>query len=255
MRHTLSVLLFLGWFHAAFGQSSPAAQIETLNKGIQTVYDAIVAEDGSVDYAELHRRPELQAHLQAFIDFIRDFDPDTLSDTTEKIALLSNTYNVFTLAGVNRAWPVPSVRKIRPMFGFFTKKEWRVGGRKVSLNNVESDWLRPMDVRIHFIINCASVSCPRLDKRVLTAENVETVMEEATLRFLNNKDKNVFDETRREWHLSKIFDWYQKDWGKQPDVVAFVHKYRPDLKGWEPQRIRYLEYDWALNGSVSGETN
>lgn len=223
-------------------------RINTLYQGVQDVYDVIVLEDGNVDYATLKKRPDLQDKLNQFVAFMAEFDPDTLTDRNAKLALLTNTYNVFTLVGVNEAWPVAGVRKIRALFGFFTRKDWRVAGRKMSLNGIEGDWLRPLDARIHFTINCASASCPRLDARVFTAENVESLMEEATRRFLLNESKNRFDAQRKEWHLSKIFEWYRKDWGKQEDVVAFIQKYLPEDRRFEPERVYYMEYDWRLNG-------
>jgi len=44
--------------------------------------------------------------------------------------------------------------------------------------------------------------------------------------------------------ISKIFDWYGKDFG---DIGAFVSRYadqtvKPDAK------VNFNEYDWALNG-------
>ncbi|MDJ0839158.1 MAG: DUF547 domain-containing protein, partial [Acidobacteriota bacterium] len=140
-----------------------------------------------------------------------------------------------------------SVRNIRVAFGFFTKKEWNLGGKKVSLNNIENDYLRALDVRIHFIINCASGSCPVLLPTVFTAENVEDQMEKSVHIFLNDEKRNRFDQKTGTWHLSKIFKWYGEDWGKEKDVVAYIQRYRKDLKK-APQKVKYLEYDWALNG-------
>ncbi|CAM2009157.1 DUF547 domain-containing protein [Acanthopleuribacter pedis] len=242
-----ALLLLLGLSGLVAGDDT-TAKIAELHQGVQEVYDVIVLPNGDVDYATLHQRKDLQEKLEAFRTFMAGFDPDTLTDTNLKIALLTNTYNVYTLIGVNRAWPVKSVRKIRAMFGFFTKKEWQLNGRKVSLNNIEGEWLRPLDPRIHFTVNCASASCPRLDQQVYTADNVQQLMEAATKRFLLNENKNRFDAERKEWHLSKIFEWYRKDWGKQADVEAFILKYLPEDKRFKPTRVFYLEYDWSLNG-------
>lgn len=244
----LFALLAVLSFGSLVAADDPTAKIAQLHQGVQEVYDVVVMADGNVDYATLKQRTDLVEKLEAFQAFVSTFDPDTLADRNAKIALLTNTYNVYTLLGVNRAWPVKSVRKIRAMFGFFTKKEWVLAGRKVSLNNIEGEWLRPLDPRIHFTVNCASASCPRLDRRVFTADNVQEIMEEATKRFLLNESKNRFDADRKEWHLSKIFEWYRKDWGKKEDVEAFILKYLPKEKQFKPSRVFYLEYDWRLNG-------
>lgn len=221
---------------------------EEVNSGVQAVYDAVLGEDGRVDYAKLSKSPEHLASLDRFVSFAGRWDPDSAKNANEKIAILSNMYNVYTLAGVMKAWPVASVRKIRPFFGFFTKKEWRLGNQKISLNQIEKEHLRHLDPRIHFIINCASASCPVIQPRVLTAENVEAVMEAATRQFLNDARLNQFDRDERLWRLSKIFEWYVEDWGGRDQMVDFIQKYRPDLANWKPLKIEYLEYDWALNG-------
>jgi hypothetical protein len=244
---TSFALLLLSFSSLALAQNE---KIEALYRDVQPVYDKVVKADGTVDYAALKDQPELMKPLQAFVDYMAGFDPNTIQDKNAKIALLSNTYNIFTLVGVTEAWPVESVRKIRIAFGFFTRNVWKINGKKVSLNDIEKKMLQPLDARMHFIINCASISCPPLLADVLTAENVEAQMEAATLAFLNDSTKNQFDREAKQWRLSKIFDWYQKDWQDEAGVIAFIKKYRKDLQSWHPEDVDYIEYDWGLNGPV-----
>ena len=238
------IWLFLIAFSTPEGKLS---QLPELNAGLQQVYDAIVKPDGTVDYARLNRDKDLQKKLNRYVQFMADVDPTSIQDPKQKIALLANTYNVFTLTGVNKAWPVKSVRNIRVAFGFFTKKEWQLGGKKVSLNNIENKHLRKLDQRIHVLINCASGSCPVLLPDVYTAVNVEAQMEKAMNAFLRDEKRNRFDKKTKTWHLSSIFKWYAEDWGKEADVVAYIKTYRKDLI-WSPKKVTYLDYDWSLNG-------
>lgn len=212
---------------------------------VQRVYDAVVQADGNVDYQQLKDNPDHIKALERYAAFMAGFSGEGV-DADTRIAYYANAYNVFTLLGVTRAWPVTSVRKIRPLFGFFTKDEWNVGGKVVSLNHLEKKLLRPLDPRIHFIINCASASCPVLDPKVFTPENVQSAMARLAEAFISDETKNRF-ESNGKWHLSKIFEWYRDDWGKEKDVVAYIRKVRPDLRA--PKKIRYLEYDWALNAA------
>ncbi len=239
----IGLLLMVGFI------SLDKTELAVVNAGVQEVYDAVVAADGSVDYPKLHASAELVGKLEAYSAFMGSFDHESIKEPKQKIAILSNTYNVFTLIGVNRAWPVTSVRKIRMAFGFFTKSEWVLGGKKVSLNYIEKKQLRALDPRIHFLINCASGSCPVIQQTVFTADNVDDMMKKATVQFLQDDSKNHFDQKKGLWKLSKIFKWYQGDWGKESDVVSFIRANRPDLKS-NPKKIQYLEYDWALNGPV-----
>jgi len=225
----------------------PGQTLEEVNAAVQKTYNVVVGRDGRVDYGQLKNNKELMDNLQQYLEYVASMDLSAIQDKNEKIAILSNTYNVFTLVGVTRAWPVESVRKISPLFGFFKRQKWDFAGEKVTLDDIENKHLRLLDNRIHFLINCASGSCPVLAPVVLTPENLEQVMEESTLAFLKDETKNRFDEETKTFHLSKIFKWFGDDWGNKEGVVAFVKKYRPDLD-WEPQKVSFLDYDWSLNG-------
>jgi len=243
--------MILLWVIVLFGGDGLSSERSVVNAGVQRVYDAIVTEDGLVDYAALKRSGEHQRDLEAFAGYVAELDLDRLEDKHERIAVLANAYNVLTLIGVNRAYPVDSVRDIRPDFGFFSEATWMIAGQKMSLNDLENKLLRPLDNRIHFIINCASASCPEIPRKVLTRGNVETVMDAAAGAFLRDETRNRFDVESQTYHLSKIFEWFREDWGEQVDVIAFVQKYRPDL-GWEPDEVTHLAYDWRLN-EAAGE--
>ena len=218
-------------------------------EALARVYEAVVIEDGQVDYRRLKQDEQLMADLQSYADYLAEVDLDAIKDKNARIALLSNAYNVFTLIGVTDAWPVASVRKIRPLFGFFKKTEFGLAGGNLTLDTLENELLRPLDNRIHFLINCASGSCPVLVKEVFTADNVTRIMDENLARFLQDPTKNRFDTSAGVWHLSKIFDWFAADFGGKEGVIAFIRAARPDLD--EPKKVRYLDYDWSLNGPTT----
>ncbi len=241
-------LLWLIFFTLPTPNPADAGEIDTVYAGVQTVYDEIVEKGGRVDYARLKQTPDLIAKLERFETFVASINLETITDKNEKIALLANTYNVFTILGVSRSWPVDSVRKISPLFGFFKRTKWTFAGKEVTLDSIENQYLRPLDNRIHFLINCASVSCPDLAPTLITGANVTSLMEENTRNFLNDTGKNRFDPENRKYHLSKIFKWFGEDWGGKQGVIAFIQSYREDLAGWQPDKLVYLDYDWSLNG-------
>ena len=242
------------WWMIFLSFSSPAfdaGKLETVNAGIQQVYEAVIGEDGQVDYGALKRNDALLEHLAHYMEYISTLDIDAIEDKNLKIAILANTYNVWTLAGVTRAWPVKSVRKIRPLFGFFKKDRWAFAGQEITLDTLENKYLRPLDNRIHFLINCASASCPELVPDVFTSDNVTRLMDENARKFLNDPEKNRFDKEKRRYYISKIFKWFGEDWGGEQGVIDFIKKVRPDLAGWDPAKVVYLDYDWSLNGPTS----
>lgn len=204
----------------------------------QKVLTKFVSADGKVNYREL--KADI-ATLEAYTNTLST-DPGFEDGTrNEKLALWINTYNAYTLLLIAKHYPVASIKDI------YSGKPWdvqwiKIGGKTYSLNQIENDIIRPRfsEPRIHFVLNCGAVSCPPLQNKVVTAQNLENMMEKATKNFLNSKF-NVVKENALQ--LSSIFDWYRDDFG---DVRSFVQKYT-GVKVKDNAKITYLKYDWALN--------
>ena len=98
--------------------------------------------------------------------------------------------------------------------------------------------------RIHFAINCASVSCPKLLNEAFNSLKLEQQLNRLTCDFLSDKSKNQLNSKKT--MLSKIFMWYIKDFGSFNDRVDFFKKYGDDTINKETS-FRYLPYDWNLN--------
>ena len=118
----------------------------------------------------------------------------------------------------------------------------------MSLDDIEHETIRKNfdEPRIHFAVNCASISCPSLLQEAFTASKLETQLEKATRHFLTNSDKNeVKDNTL---YLSKIFQWYGDDFNQKYDgfksfVIKTLSLPQKDYK------VEFKEYDWNLNES------
>jgi hypothetical protein len=154
-----------------------------------------------------------------------------------------------------RAGPVASIRDagslLRPVW---KRPAGRVGGRTVTLDEIEHGILRPLgDPRIHTAIVCASTSCPSLARRAYRGEQVEAQLDAAARAFVANREKGVRVDGRVV-RLSSIFDWFGGDFATSGGVLGFVRRYagadllaQLDALGPEP-RIEFLDYDWSLNG-------
>jgi hypothetical protein len=233
------------FFHA---QLFPYRQNPQVYAGVQAVYDTYLGADAWVDYERLHQDAAARARLQDFIAFAQSLDLVRIADRNERLALFCNLYNVWTLEGVLRHWPVSSVKDIRPMMGFFTAPLWQLGGQPSSLNDLERLWIRPLGPGTHFLINCASRSCPRLLPTVFTPEEVQAAMAAAAKSFLADTRLNRFDAQSGSWQLSRIFEWYESDFGGRESMIQWVREQQPELASFPPKRLSYLEYDWSLNG-------
>jgi len=121
-----------------------------------------------------------------------------------------------------------------------------IGNKTLSLGGIENGILRKMDEpRIHFAINCASFSCPKLLNEAYVASKINQQLEKVTKDFING-DKNEI--TKNNPKLSSIFKWYKKDFKVkgEKDVIGYVNQYAK-VKINPETSIAYLEYNWSLN--------
>ena len=95
--------------------------------------------------------------------------------------------------------------------------------------------------RIHFAINCASYSCPKLLDEAYTAGKINEQLDLVTNEFINS-DKNEISENAPK--LSKIFSFYTKDF--EPNLAEYINKYS-DTKINPNAEITFKEYNWDLN--------
>ncbi len=174
----------------------------------------------------------------------------------QRLAFLINAYNAFTVNLILARFPVDSIRDIGPGSPW-KRKSIPLLGKLRSLDEIEHKMIRRgfSEPRIHFAINCASVSCPELRAEAFTAGRLENQLEDAALRFLRDPGKNRFDQSRQILLLSKIFDWYEEDFEDGPSGVrGFVAARITDEETIQRRirsravRVKYLKYDWSLNG-------
>ena len=209
-----------------------------------------------VDYAGLREEVQL---LDDCLEALGRVNPSSLT-REEQLAFWINAYNACTLKLIVQQSPeLVSIVDI-PAGKRWKWKGWQMGGGTVSLDQMEHDILRPLgEPRIHFAINCASRSCPRLSPRAYRGGQLEAQLEEATRGYLADSSHGLRLETPAgkppELHLSRIFEWFGEDFEKSADSVGtFVRRHAPEqvqaaLSAHPgPLRIRYLEYDWSLNG-------
>lgn len=206
---------------------------------------------GVVDYAGLKTD---EARLDTYLKLLEETDIAALSPK-EQLAFYINAYNAWTLKLVLGGYP--GVKSIKDL-GSFLKSPWkkkivRVDKRVISLDEVEHGIIRPRfkDPRIHFAVNCASKSCPPLLPIPYRGAAIDRQLDDATRAFLNDPKQNYLEGGAL--YVSSIFKWYAEDFND--DVVGFFLKYAEgDLKktlseGADLIQVRYLDYDWSLNGS------
>ncbi len=203
-----------------------------------------------VDYRALGRSDEWR---QLVAELAR-FDPSGLTSRDEKIAFYSNAYNILAIDIVLQNYPVDSIRDI----GSFFTPVWnhtagQIGGRDVTLNEIEHEILRPMgEPRIHMAIVCASTSCPSLNREPFDPTRLDAQLDEVSAAFAANQAKGVRPRGGNRLELSSIFKWFAEDFEELGGVIAFIEQHGPpEVRRWLADHpnptLVYFDYDWSLN--------
>ncbi len=126
-----------------------------------------------------------------------------------------------------------------------------IAGEAVSLNDIEHRILRPIfrDHRIHYAVNCASISCPNLVPEAYTRANIERLLSANETSYINHPRGVAFD-ARGRLVLSQIYQWYRDDFASdRKALLAYLsrrhHGLAEELRSYDG-RIKYA-YDWTLN--------
>ena len=196
--------------------------------------------------------------LKADLSLVREYThlltthpPDKSWSTKEQLAYWINAYNAFTVLLIIEHYPLQSIKDIAgsiPMINsVWDMKFFKIGNTSFDLNTIEHKILRKLydEPRIHFSINCASISCPNLRNEAFSAERLEEQLEEQAYNFLGDTTKNHI--TTKEIHLSKIFEWFESDFTKQGTIKEYLGQYLSDSTVIDKTPISYMDYNWNLN--------
>ncbi len=196
-----------------------------------------VDQDGKVDYKRFLKDKN---QLDDYLNILSNQVPTNDWSVQEQLAYYINLYNAHTVDLILRNYPLKSIKDID---GPWTTDFIRIGDKELSLGALEHSILRKMDEpRIHFAINCASASCPKLINEAYAPEKLEEQLEEATQSFMNSDNNSIAQENLE---LSRIFKWFKGDF-KDGKLIQFIEPY-VDIEIDPKAKIRYKDYDWSLN--------
>lgn len=164
----------------------------------------------------------------------------------EKKAFYINAYNLIVIHRIASKYPIGS-----PMDdpGFFDKVTHLVAGERLTLNQLEKEkLLKPYrDARVHFVLVCAAKSCPPLANFAMMPNEIDTQLNARTTKALNDPAWLIVNKAQGNVELSRIFEWYQADFGDSKEaVLQWINKFR-SAKIPANYTVNYYEYDWALN--------
>lgn len=260
---TLASLAFALVAEPARAQAAPEGRERFSHAEWTAVLERFVDEKGRVDYEALARdRAGLDAWLGRLVRQGPKSTPALFPERNDRLAYYVNAYNALVFQGVlSRGPEKESVWKggLVSGYSFFVSMKVRLDGETWSLKALEDDVIRKefADPRIHAALNCASVGCPRLPREAFVPERLDAQLDAAMKEFVE-EDRNVAaDPDRKTVTLSKIFDWFEKDFlsferargNPDPEIVDYVNRYRASKPKLDRSfRVRFFDYDKRING-------
>lgn len=240
----------------------------------ETLLRNYVDTAGNVKFDSWHEdapgREQLDSYLAAVSAFSPESTPDRFPKRTDALAYWMYGYNGYVIKSVLDHWPIKSVTDVKAPIeavtglGFFYRQRFHFGGVPLSLYTVENEFIRKsfQDPRIHFVLYCASSSCPVIRPELPTGDDLEQLLQEATLDFVSDPRNVHIDHDRALINLSAIFEMYRGDFtrdltrrGLPSDrgVIDYVASVAPDTLQAELQRaieyeVNFMAYDWSIAG-------
>ncbi|RMF59375.1 MAG: DUF547 domain-containing protein [Calditrichaeota bacterium] len=200
-------------------------------------------EDGQVAYKLIKEKPRL---LKQIVKQLQDFPLEELQTPDEEKAFWINTYNVLVINTVVEYYPIRSPMDVK---GFFDRITHNVGGKHLTLDEIENQLLRKhfKDPRLHFALVCAARGCPPLVSSAYHPEQIEEELESRAKEVLNNSFFVEWVPDANRVYLSELFRWYQSDFiTDSTNLIDYINQYREKIIPGEAD-IEFRKYDWALN--------
>jgi hypothetical protein len=210
-----------------------------------------VNNEGLVDYKGFIADKE---KLQLYLDNLSANPPADTWATNDKIAYWLNAYNAFTIKLIVDHYPVEGIKKLGGKHQLiFINTPWdikffKIGGKTMTLNRIEHRILRSefTEPRIHFALNCASISCPKLRREAYVGSKLDAQLTDQAKEFLGDTSRNILDAKAPK--LSSIFSFYGRDMKKWSgkSLIDYINQYAA-IKINQDAELDYLDYNWNLN--------
>jgi len=236
----------LGFCWAALACATGArAETSPLWAGTYNKLLAKYVTNSGVKYAAWKNNTADMKALQSVVDGIGNEKISGLSKK-DQLAFYINAYNAWILHEALAKYPTKSVKDT--LFTFFLSQRLKVAGEAMSFNHLEKDIIRPKfgEPRVHFALNCASRSCPPLNREAFRGDKLDGQLEALAVAFVNTPRGVDYSAANKTAALSKIFDWYKEDFQSAGGPIAFINKrHNPPLPN--DVKITYQDYNWSLN--------
>jgi hypothetical protein len=253
---------------AAVVSSQPGAA-DARRKAFDELLDVNV-RDGMVYYRALRsERGRLDGYVSSLANVAIESAP-----REEQIAFWINAYNAVVLQTVVDHYPIVQrvhdypAKSIRQIPGAFDRLQHRLGGRMMTLDQIEQSALAGFhDPRVFFALGRGAVGGGRLRSEAYAPDLLEHQLSEAASECASRTSCVQVDGAQKQLRVSSIFSWREKEFDaafadKAPPVyadrspveravVAFVSPHLLPSERTELEKnvfkMQYIPFDWTLN--------
>jgi len=251
----------------------PSAQESLADAARRKTFDLILdtyVRDGEVYYRALKSD---RAKLDGYLNLLGAAAIDKLS-REERLAFWINAYNAAVMKTVIDHYPIHGraadypANSIRQIPGAFDKLAHRVGGRSVTLDQIEQTILTEFhDPRVYLALGRGALGGGRLRSEAFTPQRVEAQLTEVANECPSRMQCVAVDRENGVIQASPIFSWREREFvaayaDKAPRVfnerspieravLAFI---LPKLLTIEKEfvdkntfRVAFSTFDWSLN--------
>ena len=181
----------------------------------------IVQDVNLVDYENLSK----DTNFDDYLKHLAEANPSALPEP-EQMAFWINSYNALCISLLvnylrkSENSEKPKLASINNLSSPEKGPVWNqfagvVGGKKVSLNDIEHKELRGTwdEPAVHGSIVCASASCPNLRPEAFCGTMVREQMDDQMRQWMKNTSKGLMLNNNKQLLLSRIFLWFGDDFG------------------------------------------
>jgi hypothetical protein len=254
-----------------FAQPSTVA-VDPLHKPFDEILDLYV-RDGLVYYLALRNE---RARFDRYVQALGGVTADTLENwpRDRQLSFWINAYNAFVLRTVIDHYPIRGKsseyppNSIRQISGAFERRQFRAGGRLVTLDALEKEVIGEFgEPRAVLALGRGALGSPRLKSEAFTAERLESQLATMTSELVTRRELVFVDVANERLSVNPVFSWreaiftrsladkappvYQSRSPIERSVLALIG---PLLVPTEADYLRknsfrmvFHDFDWKLN--------
>ena len=256
----------------AIGQPSPSAGVDPLHRPFDEILDLYV-RDGLFYYLALRNE---RARFDRYIDALGGVTADALKSwwRERQLAYWINAYNAFVLRTVIDHYPIRGrsadypQNSIRQIPGAFEKRQFRAGGRLLTLDTLEKEVIGEFaEPRAVLALGRGAMGSPRLKSEAFTADRLDSQLATMTSELVTRRELVFVDVSNERLSVNPVFSWREAIFSKTlADKAPPVYQSRspiersvlaligPLLVPTEADYLRknsfrmvFHDFDWKLN--------